>query len=113
MIIQKSGRTDRAFHALSDPTRRKILEQLGRNEHTVMELVDQFTISQPAITKHLNVLEDAGLISRRKTGRQRICRAEPAGLTGAAEWIAGWTAYWNSRLDGLESFLGKNQYPRS
>jgi DNA-binding transcriptional ArsR family regulator len=113
MIIQRSARTDRAFHALADPTRRKILEQLGRNDQTVMELVEQFTISQPAITKHLNVLEEAGLISRRKTGRQRICRAEPAGLTSAAEWMAGWSQYWNERLDGLESFLAKNQHPRS
>ena len=113
MIIQKSARTDRAFHALADPTRRRILEQLGKTEHTVMELVDQFTISQPAITKHLNVLEDAGLISRRKTGRQRICRAEPAGLAAAAEWMATWSSYWNQRLDGLEEFLAKHQHPRS
>lgn len=113
MIIQKSARTDRAFHALADPTRRKILEQLGRSDHTVMELVEQFTISQPAVTKHLNVLEDAGLISRRKTGRQRICRAEPAGLASAAEWMAAWSQYWNERLDGLESFLTKNQHPRT
>jgi DNA-binding transcriptional ArsR family regulator len=113
MIIQKSARTNRAFHALADPTRRRILEQLGRNEHTVMELVDQFTISQPAITKHLNVLEEAGLISRRKAGRQRICRAEPDGLTGAAEWIATWSGFWNNRLDGLEDFLARTQATRS
>lgn len=113
MIIHKSARTDRAFHALSDPTRRRILEQLGQQERSVMELVDQFTISQPAITKHLNVLEEAGLISRKKTGRQRICRAEPAGLATAAEWIATWSDYWNDRLDGLERFLTKTQHSRS
>ena len=113
MIIQKSARTDRAFHALADTTRRRILEQLGKTEQTVMQLVDQFTISQPAITKHLNVLEDAGLISRRKMGRQRICRAEPAGLASAAEWLATWSSYWNQRLDDLEEFLTKHQQSRS
>jgi DNA-binding transcriptional ArsR family regulator len=102
MIIQKSRRTDRAFHALADPTRRRILEQLG-----------QFTISQPAVTKHLNVLEAAGLISRRKAGRQRICKAEPAGLLSAAQWMATWSAYWNDRLDGLEDFLARTPAPRS
>lgn len=107
MIIQKAARTDRAFHALADPTRRKILEQLSKDERTVMDLVDQFTISQPAVTKHLNVLEEAGLISRRKAGRLRICRAEPAGLASAAEWMATWGASWNTRLDGLEKFLAK------
>jgi DNA-binding transcriptional ArsR family regulator len=106
--MHKSARTDRAYHALADPTRRGILEQLGRREHSVTELVGQFTISQPAITKHLNVLEDAGLISRRKTGRQRICRVEPAGLRSAAEWMTTWSGYWNQRLDQLETFLATN-----
>ena len=78
-----------------------------------MELVDQFTISQPAVTKHLNVLEEAGLISRRKAGRQRICRAEPTGLVGAAEWITTWTGYWNDRLDELEKFVAAHQQSRS
>ena len=78
-----------------------------------MELVNKFTVSQPAITKHLNVLEEAGLISRRKAGRQRICRAEPAGLTSAAEWITAWSGYWNDRLDGLEKFLASQQQSRS
>jgi DNA-binding transcriptional ArsR family regulator len=113
MIIQQTLRTDRAFHALADPTRRKILEHLGRQERSVMELVEQFTISQPAITKHLNVLEGAGLISRRKAGRQRMCRAEPAGMSSAAAWIATWTGYWNNRLDELEKFLATHQHSRS
>ena len=78
-----------------------------------MELVDRFTLSQPAITKHLNVLEDAGLISRRKAGRQRICRAEPAGMAAAADWMAGWSVYWNDRLDQLEKFLAAQQQSRS
>ena len=105
MIIQKGARPDRAFHALADPTRRKILERLGHTEFTVMELVALFTISQPAVTKHPNVLEEAGLISRRKSGRERMGRVEPAGLASAAEWMATWSAFWNARLDGLEQFL--------
>lgn len=113
MIIRQSVRTDRAFHALADPTRRRILEQLGRGDHSVMELVSQFTISQPAITKHLNVLEGAGLIRRRRSGRQRICRAEPAGLAGAAEWMTSWSAFWNERLNGLENFLTPPHPPGS
>ena len=78
-----------------------------------MDLVNQFTISQPAITKHLNVLEEAGLISRRRAGRQRICRAEPGGVAGAAAWISTWTGYWNERLDDLEKFLAAYQQSRS
>ena len=78
-----------------------------------MPCLAQVHDGQPAVTKHLNVLEEAGLISRRKAGRQRICRAEPAGLGAAAEWMANWTAYWNARLDGLEAFLSRTGHPRS
>jgi DNA-binding transcriptional ArsR family regulator len=112
MVMRQRERLTRAFHALADPTRRQILEQLAREEHSVMRLAEMFTISQPAVTKHLRVLESSGLISRRKSGRQRICRAEPAGIADAAQWITRWSAFWNARLDGLEEFLAHTQQPR-
>lgn len=110
-MVMRSERVNRAFHALSDPTRRRILEQLSRNDRTVMELASQFTISQPAVSKHLRVLEEAGLISRRKSGRQRFCRVQPAGLRSAADWMATWSAYWDLRLDGLQQVLAKYHHP--
>jgi DNA-binding transcriptional ArsR family regulator len=110
--MQLGERLDRTFHALADPTRRRILEQLAQADLTVMELANRFTISQPAVTKHLHVLEGAGLISRRKSGRLRICRMEPDALATPAEWMSTWSALWNARLDELEKFLTRTQ-PRS
>ena len=97
MVMSKAVPVDRVFRALADPTRRRILERLARRDHVVSELVDQFDISQPAVTKHLNV----------KRGRERVCRIEPAALQHTADWIESCRALWNRRLDALETLMAE------
>lgn len=99
------NRLDAVFHALADPTRRGILEQLAAGDRTVNELYNQFAISQPAVTKHLQVLERAGLISRRKKGRLRYSRARRDALGVPIQWIRRYTQLWTDRLDALEELL--------
>jgi DNA-binding transcriptional ArsR family regulator len=93
------------FGALSDPTRRAILAQLTRGDATVGELCEPFAMSQPAISKHLKVLEDAGLISRtrRATARLSHLKAEP--LREATRWLASYREYWEESYDQLDELL--------
>lgn len=93
------------FSALADPTRRAILARLSEGEAPVKELAAPFDLSGPAITKHLNVLERAGLISRGRDGQMRPCRLEPHALAWAADWIDQCRAMWEERLDRLDSYL--------
>src|SRR4051812_24339572 len=97
---------DATFQALADPTRREILQQLAAGDRSVNELHKQFSISQPAISKHLQVLERAGLISRRQKGRLRYARARRDALRVPLEWIRRYSQLWNDRLDSLEELLG-------
>lgn len=105
MVISHVQRVDRLFHALSDHTRRRILERLASGDRPVSDLVDQFEISQPAVTKHLGVLEKAGLITRRRYGRMRYACARPEAVKPSLEWIRRYTRLWNERLDELEVLL--------
>ena len=93
------------FMALSDPTRRAILSKLSRGEATVQELSTPFDISAPAITKHLKVLEKAGLISRGKTAQWRPCRIEVEPLKEAANWIGEYRKFWEESFDRLDVYL--------
>lgn len=95
------------FAALADPTRRAILARLADGEATVNELVAPFKMSQPAISKHLKVLERAGLISRGREAQTRPCRLEAARLKEATEWMERWRAHWESRFDQLDELLGE------
>lgn len=104
-----SVRLDTLFHAVADTTRRDILLTLAKGERGVMELVERYDMSQPAVTKHLNVLEDAGLITREPRGRQRICRIVPKRLADGSAWIAKVRDYWNERLDALQQFLDESE----
>jgi len=104
-MYYRPRRLDRVFRALADPTRRRIVRDLARDDRTVMELARQFAISQPAVTKHLHVLEAAGLISRTREGRTRRCRLRPAGLRASRAWIDRCERFWNRRLDALERLL--------
>lgn len=79
---------DAAFSALADPTRRAILARLAQGETTVLELAEPFAMSQPAVSRHIKVLEDAGLISRRVDGTRRPCRLEPKGFAEIGAWLA-------------------------
>lgn len=93
------------FAALADPTRRAILARLSRGEAPVKDLAEPFALSGPAITKHLKVLERAGLISRSREGQQRPCRLEAAALEPAADWIEQYRAMWEESLDRLGAYL--------
>jgi DNA-binding transcriptional ArsR family regulator len=100
---------DDTFSALADPTRREILVRLADGERSVGELAAPFEMSLPAISKHLGVLERAGLISRERQGRVRRCRLEPQPLGDALEWIARYGSFWEDRFDSLERLLAEER----
>ncbi len=93
------------FAALADPTRRAILAQLASGDACVKELAKPFKLSGPAITKHLKVLERAGLISRSRQAQRRPCRMEPEPLRDAASWMEHHRVLWEDRLDRLDAYL--------
>lgn len=93
------------FHALSDPTRRAILARLLKGEASVNDLATPFDISLPAISKHLKVLEKAGLISRSRTKQWRPCVLETEPLEELDQWLGDYRAIWEARLDHLEAYL--------
>jgi DNA-binding transcriptional ArsR family regulator len=93
------------FAALSDPTRRAILARLRSGEATVLELAEPFDMSLPAISKHLKVLERAGLISRGRDAQRRPCRIEAARLKEATDWLERYRRFWEESFDRLDSYL--------
>ena len=100
---------DAMFAALADPTRRAILATLARGEASVMELAEPFDMSQPAITKHLGVLERAGLITRRKEGQRRPCKLEPERLALLARWLGGFQQFWEDSFSRMDDYLEELQ----
>jgi DNA-binding transcriptional ArsR family regulator len=96
---------DAVFSALADPTRRAIVARLAQGETSVKELASPFKMSGPAVTKHLKVLEGAGLIARSKRAQQRPCRLMPKPLKEATDWMEQYRALWEQRLDRLEDYL--------
>jgi len=97
------------FHALGDATRRRMLRDLSRGERTVGELAEPFEISLAAASKHIKVLENAGLIRREVRGRTHLCRLEPGPLARAHEWLSFYERFWTGRLDALEELLRKEK----
>jgi DNA-binding transcriptional ArsR family regulator len=97
------------FAALADPTRRAILARLALGETSVTELAEPFDISLPAISKHLKVLERAGLIARGREAQWRPCRIAPDGLRPIDDWLESYRRLWNERLDRLETYLQELQ----
>ena len=93
------------FSALADPTRRAILAQLATGEATVMQLAGPFALKQPSITKHLKVLEQAGLISRRRAAQTRPCKLETAPLKDVSRWIEAYRHLWDDSFDKLDAYL--------
>jgi DNA-binding transcriptional ArsR family regulator len=93
------------FAALADPTRRAILARLASGECSVTELAEPFDMSMPAVSKHLRVLEHAGLITRGRDAQWRPCRLEPAPLKEVADWLERYRAMWEARFDRLETYL--------
>ncbi len=104
-MVKYSTSLDATFSALSDPTRRAILLTLQRGHASVTELARPHEISMPAILKHLNVLEQAGLIEQKKTGRVRMCRLTVAPMQQAANWLSLYRVFWENQLDNLGRFL--------
>ena len=97
------------FAALADPTRRAILARLASGEATVGELAEPFDMSLPAVSKHLKVLERAGLITRGREAQWRPCRLEAAPLQGASDWLEHYRQFWEHSLDRLEGYLDELQ----
>lgn len=97
------------FAALADPTRRAILARLASGACSVTELAEPFEISMPAVSKHLRVLERAGLIARSRDAQWRPCRLEPTPLKEVAEWVERYRAIWEGRLDRLDAYLTQVQ----
>jgi len=102
-------RLSSTFAALADPTRRAILARLVSGEATVTDLAEPFEMSLPAVSKHLKVLERAGLIARTRTAQWRPCRLEAAPLKDAADWLEHYRRFWEQSLDRLEDYLRELQ----
>ena len=105
MVNSSPESLDIVFSALSDPTRRAILERLARSQASVTELAAPFEMSLPAISKHLRILEHAGLIAREKEGRIHHMRLAAAAMKDAAEWLAHYQRFWDDQFDNLAAFL--------
>lgn len=108
-----SAALDSAFSALADPTRRAILARLASAERSVGEVAGPLPMSLPAVSRHLRVLEGAGLIARRREGRTHRLRLVPGALEPAQDWIARQRAFWEARFDALEKFLREPETPAS
>lgn len=107
-MVTNSDQLNRTFAALADPTRRAILAQLAEGEQTVGDLARPFEISRPAISKHLRVLERAGLVWRTRDGRLSRCGLDATPMRDAAEWVEEYRKFWESQLDALARFLEQN-----
>jgi DNA-binding transcriptional ArsR family regulator len=108
-----SDRLSTTFAALADPTRRAILARLVNGEASVTDLAEPFAMSMPAISRHLKVLEHAGLIARGREAQWRPCRLEAAPLRDIADWVEHYRRFWEESLDRLDEYLHELQAARS
>ena len=106
-MLSGADHLDVTFAALADPTRRAILTRLAGGDASVSELARPFSMSQPAISKHLRVLERAGLISRRRDRQRRLCRLEAEPLAAATAWLEHYRAFWERRFQRLDGVLSE------
>ena len=106
-MVNRSKALDDVFMALSDPTRRGMLEQLAAGETNVTALGAPSDISQPAVSKHLRVLEEAGLIRRAKSGREHRITIDPRPIDHATTWIARYAHFWHQQFDAVEDYLSR------
>ena len=93
------------FHAIADPNRRQLIDLLAAGEKPVQELADNFDMTLAAVSQHLGVLRQAGLVTSRPQGRQRLYKLQPAGLQEVEEWTAHYRSFWKGRLKGLRAAL--------
>jgi DNA-binding transcriptional ArsR family regulator len=105
MVQYNAARLDTSFAALSDATRRGVLEQLGRSDASITELADKFHMTLTGMKKHVGVLEDAGLVTTQKVGRVRTCRLGRRALEDEAAWIARYRRIWAARFDALDTVI--------
>jgi DNA-binding transcriptional ArsR family regulator len=103
-MVTNAARLDLTFGALADPIRRAILAQLARGDATVGELASPYDVSRPAISKHLRVLERAGLVRTAREGRVSRCQLDAAVMQSAAEWFDKYRMFWTGRLDALKRY---------
>jgi DNA-binding transcriptional ArsR family regulator len=107
MVELQAPQLNTVFHALGDATRRRMLHDLAGGERTVGQLAEPFTISLAAASKHIKVLESAGLIRREVRGRTHLCRLDPGPLASAQQWLSFYERFWTDRLGALERLLRK------
>jgi len=105
MVELRAPSLDRVFRALADPTRRAMLRELSAGERNIGELAEPFRMTFAAASKHVKVLERAGLVCRRVRGRSHFCRIDPVPLGAANEWLRFYERFWTERLDALEAVL--------
>jgi DNA-binding transcriptional ArsR family regulator len=105
MVHYSAARLDAVFGALADPTRRAVLAKLRHGDRSIGELAEPFGMSLPGFIKHLGILQDAGLIERKKTGRVVSCQLKGGALKAALAWLERYEQFWNARLDRLGAFL--------
>ena len=108
-MVQYQETLDRTFSALADPTRRDILERLGRGRATISELAEPYGMSLTGLKKHVRILEEADLVTTEKVGRTRECRLGREQLEDAAQWIEMYRSHWERRLDRLEAYLERKK----
>lgn len=106
-MVNNQPALDGVFAALSDPTRRRIVERLARGELTAGALASGFPVSQPAISKHLKVLERCGLLERTVVGREHRCRLAPHAMQRAADWLDTQQRFWNEAFARLDDYLAR------
>jgi DNA-binding transcriptional ArsR family regulator len=105
MVLHSSAALDRVFHALANPSRRAMLRRLAAGERNIGELAEPLQMTFAGASKHVRVLEEAGLVSRRVAGRTHICRLEPRALASAEEWLSFYQRFWTEQFDALEAAL--------
>lgn len=96
------------FQAIADPTRRALLDRMRQGEQSVTQLAEPFEMSMPAISQHLHILCDAGLVSQRKVGRMRLYRLNPEPLKQVSDWVNPYEQFWQEKLDALGKYLEEN-----
>ena len=101
------------FQAIADPVRRDIIELLASEPQTVNSVASRFEISRPAISKHLKILEECGMISIEQVGRERYCKIDPGSLIPAFMWIEQYRKLWEDKLDSFEAYLKKLQHSKN
>lgn len=109
MVQYKTARLDQSFGALSDATRRGVLEQLGRSDASITELADRFHMTLTGMKKHVGVLQDAGFVTTEKVGRVRTCRLGLRGFEEEAAWIEAYRRLWAERFDALDGVIDELQ----